>query len=501
MRVQDDPDSSDEDEDVKKNNVLKPIKNNIKVTSDQEVAKQDPSKMTYQFVLRDSKLNQLINEDDSVRGVYSILFVVFFLYFWTCVLQYILDKESWSRDAASVRSVFPGFFNALLVWVGMKLSVTIGVYVIASALKNNPTVLTTVTLFIEAVMTTVTPLSVYFLGIRHFSAFALFLEQLRLQFKSWAFIAEVNHKFCKKSKDDMEMTDPNDMLFMKTAPKMPTFSSYVYFLFAPTLIFREEYPRSKSRKIFSGVITPVFEILIMCMLCFKLSPKSMFATIGKDPLTPSMLVSFIFPSAIHGLVIMLCAMYGLLNNWHIIWSEILGFGDRLFTSDFWIEQELGVCFRKWNLIVSNFNINYILIPLKKRGFSVIAVGFLILLMSALLHEFAIAFVMGFYLPIITVSGVITIFYVVFMYLFSFVVDAIQQRFPCFKYLIIWTGITITWTALLGFNVMEFYSRQNCPLESPPLYDIFIPRMFSCVTLTGIPDGIIKTLLQYVVSVV
>ena len=498
IRVQDDPDSTDEDEEIgRKPKVAKKTEKKTETsTPTQQLEKEASSSL--EFVTRESKFTSLINDDNSVKSIYCIFFILFSFYFWTQVGQYVLNPDLRSRDAEAVASLFPGLLKALYVWVAMKVFVMIVVYALTGVSKTRSTLLSFLKLFVEMLLTPVTPLAMVFLGVKHLSAISLFVEQVRLQMKVWAFMSDVGKKF-SHSKEDLELRSQDN--FMPDSPKMPSFSSYLYFLFAPTLIFREEYPKSQSRSIFFGIFYRVFEIVLLLMAVFKLWPNEQFLIIGKQPITPAMIASFPFPCAAYGLFVQMTLIYGYLHCWHNIWAEILSFGDRQFYSDFWVEHDLGTCFRKWNLIVSNFNINYILVPLKERGFPPTLVAVFILVISAVMHEAVVMVGVGFFLPVVTLFCLAVIPYKIFQIVFSPLVNAVLKRFSSLNYLLIWAGTTIAWTGIFMFNFIEYYSRQNCAIDNAPWYDFAYPRTFSCVTLTGIPDGFVRSIVEYFFKVV
>uniref|UniRef100_A0A3B5BBC1 Sterol O-acyltransferase 2 n=1 Tax=Stegastes partitus TaxID=144197 RepID=A0A3B5BBC1_9TELE len=63
------------------------------------------------------------------------------------------------------------------------------------------------------------------------SRFIVILEQIRFLMKTYSFIRETTPVIMKNTPKEGE------------SPRFPTFSSYLYFLFCPTLIYRESYPR------------------------------------------------------------------------------------------------------------------------------------------------------------------------------------------------------------------------------------------------------------------
>ena len=88
------------------------------------------------------------------------------------------------------------------------------------------------------------------------SAVAVLMELVRFLMKSYAFIRtnvprtlNSRHKF---KIDDSEWDSTEEITSDKGTAKInnkkliPSFSNFVYFLFAPTLVYRDEYPRTKQ---------------------------------------------------------------------------------------------------------------------------------------------------------------------------------------------------------------------------------------------------------------
>lgn len=65
--------------------------------------------------------------------------------------------------------------------------------------------------------------------------------QVRMFMKTWAFVRSNLNRAIKFKKDDDEPQAEN---------LCPDFSYYLYFLFAPTLVYKDEYPRYISMYVF-----------------------------------------------------------------------------------------------------------------------------------------------------------------------------------------------------------------------------------------------------------
>ena len=74
-------------------------------------------------------------------------------------------------------------------------------------------------------------------------ALVLSIEQLRFTMKSYSFVRENAYKVLYPWHKDDE-TGPAVWYGGQMEPKVGSFSQYLYFLFAPTLLYRDNYPRS-----------------------------------------------------------------------------------------------------------------------------------------------------------------------------------------------------------------------------------------------------------------
>lgn len=72
-------------------------------------------------------------------------------------------------------------------------------------------------------------------------------------------------------------------------------------------------------------------------------------------------------------------------------AEATSFGDREFYKDWWNCKDLKNYWQLWNLPVHHWFIKHLLNPLLKSGLSQMSLGFVIFFVSALMHEYIIAF--------------------------------------------------------------------------------------------------------------
>lgn len=151
------------------------------------------------------------------------------------------------------------------------------------------------------------------------SSLALLLEQVRFLMKIHAYIRS------------------NVPIIINFKPKtedftFPNFNNYFYFLFAPTLVYRDEYPREKKRN-WKNIITLTVEfVLTLFYLAFVM--ERFFLTPFQDWCLKerkwSDLFSQIMINMIPALLVKLCGFFMFLHIWLNLFAEILRFGDREF---------------------------------------------------------------------------------------------------------------------------------------------------------------------------
>ncbi|KAJ3603246.1 hypothetical protein NHX12_030988 [Muraenolepis orangiensis] len=132
------------------------------------------------------------------------------------------------------------------------------------------------------------------------SRFIVTLEQIRFLMKSYSFIRE-SVPFVTRSSEAKE----------GETQRFPTFSSYLYFLFCPTLIYKESYPRN---------------------------PYIRWNYVG---VTAAMILGCLF----YGYFILPCS---------IPHYQLLRFGDRMFYKDWWNSTSFANYYRTWNVVVHDW---------------------------------------------------------------------------------------------------------------------------------------------------
>ncbi|XP_050345749.1 sterol O-acyltransferase 2-like [Nymphalis io] len=263
--------------------------------------------------------------------------------------------------------------------------------------------------------------------------------------------------------------------------KIPSFSHYLYFLFAPTLIYRDEYPRTK--KIRWGVVVFHF-IEVTAIIFFNIFLWERFilpywSDYGKEAkVEAGFVVRNMFVCLLPGIMCFLSGFYCILHAWQNAFAEMLRFRDRLFYEDWWTSSRFSCYFRAWNLIVHNWvhvHVLSILAPRVGRALSIT----LIFLLSAAVHEVVLALSFGFFYPVMMIE------FAVFGRLTLPLTDSGGRRFPnafnIIAWIFLWFGNGLLWS----LYSMEYFSRKNCPKSDRDSF--FVPKSWSCPEIVLNPN--------------
>ncbi|CAF4299096.1 unnamed protein product, partial [Adineta steineri] len=152
---------------------------------------------------------------------------------------------------------------------------------------------------------------------------------LRQLMKIHSFVRENAGKIISQPK---KSTDP----FLSS--EFSHFNQYLYFLYAPTLIFRDVYPRTSTIrwnvvfKMFGQYLTCGF--LVYHILAYSWMPV-FTRCFTETELTLKSAITSIFDLMLPGVLIIILCYYGFFYCWLNGFAELLRFADRMFHEDWW----------------------------------------------------------------------------------------------------------------------------------------------------------------------
>ncbi|OWR43511.1 sterol o-acyltransferase [Danaus plexippus plexippus] len=253
---------------------------------------------------------------------------------------------------------------------------------------------------------------------------------------------------------------------------VPSFSHYVYFLFAPTLIYKDVYPRTKKVRwgVVVGHLLEVSAIIFYNSFLWERFILPYWSNYGKEPTVEAgLVVRGMFACILPGVISFLCGFYLLLHAWHNAFAEMLTFGDRLFYEDWWTTSRFSNYYRAWNRVVHAWLRTHIYQPLAPRAGRAIST-FIVFFVSSIAHEVILILSFGFFYPVLVVE--FGVFGVLMLPL-----TASGRRFPRLYNLLMWLVLFIGNGLLWSLYAMEYFARKNCPkLETD---NFFVPKSWSC----------------------
>jgi sterol O-acyltransferase len=192
-----------------------------------------------------------------------------------------------------------------------------------------------------------------------------------------------------------------------------SFIRYVYFLFAPSLLYRDEYPRTGDKVNWKVVSIKFAEVLLVVLYIYVIFERyciPQFENISQEPNNAKVLIQSVFNSMIPGTLVFVFGFFGLLHCWLNAWAELLLFADKQFYRDWWNSNSFGEFYPKWNGVVHDWLYNYVYLDTLKlfKGNSIPSetaitmCKLFVMQFSALIHEFIIACSIGFFFPVLWV---------------------------------------------------------------------------------------------------
>ncbi|XP_076222547.1 sterol O-acyltransferase 1 [Nomia melanderi] len=434
-------------------------------------AKQDTLPMK-QFLQRNSLLTDLY-EIKHIRAMYNLIVATLIFLFIHAAIYDIRTTGSPDFAIGTIRRGFGKFPMVLYVWTLMTLS-TCGVYVAfcywatrreqwsPTSFKRKLWDYTWLTSFIiYQILFMVFPTkSVLKEDLPIASSMIVLMEQTRMVMKSHAFVRTLAPRFLAfKPHSDMSPVKP------------PGFSKFLYFFFAPTLIYRDSYPR--AQKIRWNVVlvnfTEVLAIIIFVAILYQRLLQPTFEDFGTKPVEWGMLALNIISSITPGIIMFICGFYLLLHSWMNAFAELLRFADKMFYKDWWNSICYSTYYRTWNIVVHDWLYTFIykdmyeIVTRRNKLLSTITV----FMISAIVHEYILSFTFRFFYPVL-------------MCLFGGIGIFILLVLRSSGNIFLWFSLLLGNGVIASLYCMEYFARLNCPPYRDDFLDYLIPRTWTYI---------------------
>ncbi|KAG5867241.1 hypothetical protein JTB14_015125 [Gonioctena quinquepunctata] len=167
-----------------------------------------------------------------------------------------------------------------------------------------------------------------------------------------------------------------------------------YFLFAPTLCYELNFPRTERiRKRF--LVKRIFEVLVGVQIIFCVIQQYMIPSV-KNSLIPFSNMDYtkaterLLKLAIPNHLAWLCMFYIMFHSWLNLLGEILHFADRSFYGDWWNANNIDSFWRNWNLPVHRWALRHLYFPMIEMGYSKTFGSIAVFFISAFFHEYMVS---------------------------------------------------------------------------------------------------------------
>ncbi|XP_076332278.1 diacylglycerol O-acyltransferase 1-like [Tachypleus tridentatus] len=185
-----------------------------------------------------------------------------------------------------------------------------------------------------------------------------------------------------------------------TYPRNLNLRDLYYFMFAPTLCYELNFPRSaRIRKRF--LLKRLVEMLFLLQLILGLV-QQWIVPIIRNSLQPlkemnfSLMLERLLKLAVPNHLIWLLFFYWFFHSCLNAVAEILRFADREFYQDWWNAENVNYFWQNWNIPVHQWALRHLYKPLVNRGFSKYQASISVFFVSAFFHEYLVSVPLNMY---------------------------------------------------------------------------------------------------------
>ncbi|XP_017280528.1 diacylglycerol O-acyltransferase 1b isoform X2 [Kryptolebias marmoratus] len=173
-----------------------------------------------------------------------------------------------------------------------------------------------------------------------------------------------------------------------------TIRDMYYFVFAPTLCYELNFPRSpKVRKRF--LLRRLFEMMFFIQVLVGLTQQWMIPIIQSsmkplEDMDLSRMTERLLRLAVPNHLLWLMFFYSFFHSSLNFTAELLRFGDRQFYKDWWNSESVTYFWQNWNIPVHKWCLRHFYKPLLRRGVSKMISQSAVFFLSAFFHEYLVS---------------------------------------------------------------------------------------------------------------
>lgn len=173
-----------------------------------------------------------------------------------------------------------------------------------------------------------------------------------------------------------------------------TLRDLYYFVFAPTLCYELNFPRSPRIRM-SFLLRRLFEMLFFTQLLVALTQQWMIPIIQSsmkplEDMDLPMMMERLLRLAVPNHLLWLIFFYWFFHSSLNFIAELLQFGDREFYRDWWNSETITYFWQNWNIPVHKWCLRHFYKPLLKSGVSKWLGQSAVFLASAFFHEYLVS---------------------------------------------------------------------------------------------------------------
>jgi len=435
---------------------------------------------------RQSVLSVLFDSDINMKTLYYIILCIFFwLCMWVAADNYehignIFDKPFWANNLRNwdktVTMWFAMFFSSFFIvfYVQLINAVTLRFqkvfYIPFIAIYS----VFQVTFLLVFVIIGLQYNKSFVLGVTHSCEMVRFIMKNHAYFRDKILygLKEYNMKYVNFTDQADFDVDTACLPEIKIYSLFKEFQLYLYFLFCPSVIYRDKYPKTSVCRydlafahFFNFVLCVIFFYILVRFICIPYFNS----TKVEDYYDIYCFIFDFLRFAIPATSFLIVGFFMFLHSWLNFWAEIMQHGDRRFYQEWWNSTNFEEYYRKWNMVVHEWLYYYVFNDVirlsRKRLNKTIAKG-IVFLISVILHELILWLAMGFFFP------VLTIFFGGLGFLFSFVKPS-DKRFN----VIFWLKLFLGSSMLCVLYLREYNMRMSVfnSIDLVEWWHTFVPR--------------------------
>ncbi|XP_058461770.1 sterol O-acyltransferase 1 isoform X2 [Malaya genurostris] len=439
-----------------------------------------------EFLARNSLLTDLF-EVKHIKTIYHIFIVILIIMFLNTAVHDFVDRGNINLGLRPIITGFGKFHIGLLLWGCMQLS-AFSIYPCYTAWayihrinksefrKIGDVGFTLGFIVYQCLFITLVIRAVLHYNLPPATSIAVLMEMTRFAMKIHAF---VRSNVARSSTSSGKASSEDKPAYART---VPAFSKFAYFLFAPTLVYRDEYPRSKRIR-WSVVFRHALEVLgviFYISFIFERFLSPLFNHFGHEQITTGNFVLTLFSCILPGSLSFLCGFYCLLHAWMNGAAEMFRFADRMFYRDWWNASSFPEYMRSWNVVVHDWLYTYVYKDSVEHLFKNCRplATVLVFTVSAVFHEVILGFAFRFFYPVMFVQ---------FEFMGLLLMFVMRNVSKDVGNILIWLTLCVGNGIHLSLYNMEYYARRNCPISGASITDYMIPVSWSCNGISHNPN--------------